>query len=432
MTGTSPFARFEWALAWRYLRARRQEGFLSLIAGFSILGISLGVATLIIVLAVWNGFEREFLNRVLGFNGHVILHAYEDSNGRGLIADHKGLVEAVKQDAEVSNAVPYAEGAAIAQSARASIGILLRGLSVEDLRENRLLIGQIDNEALIALDEGTGVILGKRVAEAAGVEIGDKIRLISPEGDRTPFGIIPRTKEYEVAGVFEAGMFTIDNTFVFVGFDEAQLFFGFDGQATAIEVTLTDPNAVQCQSTSETLCVLDRLAELGQNRVYVRDWRQSSVGFLNFVKEQRNVVALVLALIILVAALNIISSLTILVKDKMEDIAILRTMGTSRGSVMRVFLIAGTSIGFVGALLGLILGVGVSANIEFIRDLIIFATGSDPFSPEIYFIDQLPAQLDVWETGAVVVFAVLIAFLATLIPSRRAATTDPVEALRYE
>ena len=416
MPDTSPFASFEWALAWRYLRARRQEGFLSLIAGFSILGISLGVATLIIVLAVWNGFEREFLDRILGFNGHVVLRGYEDANGKGVIPDYEALVSAIKQENRVVDVIPYAEGAAIAQSNRATVGILLRGLNAADLRSNRLLTGQVDDNALRALEKGQGVVLGKRLAETAGVQTGDLIRLISPEGDRTPFGIIPRTKEYRVAGVFEAGMFTIDNTFAFIGFNEAQLFFGLDGQATAIEVTLADPNDVQCDFIEGVPCVMERLATIGQDRFYVRDWRQSSIGFLSFVKEQRNVVALVLALIILVAALNIISSLTILVKDKIEDIAILRTMGTSRATVMRVFLIAGTTIGIVGALLGLILGVLVSANIELLRDAITFATGADPFSAEIYFIDQLPAQLDFWETSAVVVFAVVIAFWRHLSP----------------
>ncbi len=432
MPDTSPFASFEWALAWRYLRARRQEGFLSLIAGFSILGISLGVATLIIVLAVWNGFEREFLDRILGFNGHVVLRGYEDANGKGKIPGYEDLVEAIEQENRVVAAIPFVEGAAIAQSSRATVGVLLRGLNSSDLRTNQLLEGQVDDNALTALAEGKGVLLGRRLAETTGVQVGDTIRLISPEGDRTPFGIIPRTKEYQVAGVFEAGMFTIDNTFAFLGFDEAQLFFGLGGQATAIEVTLADPNDVQCGFNGQSVCVMERLATIGQDRFYIRDWRQSSIGFLSFVKEQRNVVALVLALIILVAALNIISSLTILVKDKTEDIAILRTMGTSRATVMRVFLIAGTSIGVVGALLGLALGVLVSANIELLRDAITFATGADPFSAEIYFIDQLPAQLDFGETTAVVLFAIIIAFLATLIPSRRAAATDPVEALRYD
>ena len=432
MKNTTPFAPFEWTLAWRYLRARRQEGFLSLIAGFSILGIALGVATLIIVLAVWNGFEKEFLDRILGFNGHVVLRAYEDTNGRGLIPDHEKLVADIQKEPRVIEVTPYAEGAAIAQSTRASLGVLLRGLDPKDIQKNRLLSGQVTETAVKALSDGTGVILGKRLAEAAGVDSGDSIRLISPEGDRTPFGIIPRTKDYTVAGVFEAGMFTIDNTFAFMSFDEAQLFFGYNGNATAIEVMLADPNDVECGIGEGAGCVIERIASVSADKAYLRDWRQSSVGFLSFVKEQRNVVALVLALIILVAALNIISSLTILVKDKIEDIAILRTMGTTRGAVMRIFLISGTSIGLVGAVLGLMLGVCVSENIEVIRDLIIYLTGSDPFSPEIYFIDQLPAQLDVWETGAVVVFAVGVAVLATLIPSRNAANTDPVEALRYE
>ena len=432
MNSTSPFAPFEWTLAWRYLRARRQEGFLSLIAGFSILGIALGVATLIIVLAVWNGFEKEFLDRILGFNGHVVLRAYEDTNGRGLIPDHEKLVADIKNEPRVVEATPYAEGAAIAQSARASLGVLLRGLDPKDVQGNRLLTGQVTEAAVKTLADGSGVILGKRLAEAAGVDVGESIRLISPEGDRTPFGIIPRTKDYTVAAVFEAGMFTIDNTFAFMSFDEAQLFFGYKGSATAIEVMLADPNDVECHSVGVSDCVTERIASLSADKAYLRDWRQSSVGFLSFVKEQRNVVALVLALIILVAALNIISSLTILVKDKTEDIAILRTMGTTRGAVMRIFLISGTSIGIVGAVLGLILGVSVAANIELIRDVIIYLTGSDPFSPEIYFIDQLPAQLDVWETSAVVIFAIGVAVLATLIPSRNAAQTDPVEALRYE
>ncbi len=405
---------------------------MSLIAGFSILGISLGVATLIIVLAVWNGFEREFLDRVLGFNGHVVMRAYEGADGRGLIFGHGEIVAKVLNDRDVTAAIPYTEGAAIAQSRRASLGILVRGLDTDGLRNNKLLSEQIDETALESLSAGKGVILGRRLAETAGVGVGDLIKLVSPEGDRTPFGIIPRTKDYTVSGIFEAGMFTIDNTFAFLDFDEAQLFFGYGGNATSIEIMLADPNDVECPDPQAQSCVLRRLLMAGNDQVYLRDWRHSSEGFLNFVKEQRNVVALVLGLIVLVAALNIISSLTILVKDKVEDIAVLRTMGTSRGSVMRVFLISGTSIGVVGALLGLLLGVGVTSNIETLRAVITSLTGADPFSPEIYFIDKLPARLDPWETGLVVSFAILVSFVATLLPSRRAARTDPVEALRYE
>lgn len=411
-------------MALRYLRSRREEGFVSVISGFALVGIALGVATLIIVLAVWNGFQVEFVNRLIGFNGHIVLHGQSQA-----IANYQDLTSQVEELDGVTYVAAHVIGAAISQGDNTVKGVGVRGLSRTSLEGSQLISQNLEAPDLQGFEDGDDLIVGRRFAETNNLAIGDTVRLISPLGQTTPFGTIPVMKEYRVGGVYEVGLFAFDSNFVFMSIEQAQLFFGIDGRSTHIEVHIQDPFQTN-KTTGEIYNILY------QNRptedLRLSDWRGTSEGFLSFIETQRNVIALILALIILVAALNIISGLTLLVKDKSKDIAILRTMGATNNAVVRVFLMAGTSIGICGGMLGLFLGLIFSRNIETIRGAITTLTGADPFAAEIYFLDKIPAEMNPWETAAVVVFAILASMVATIIPAWRAGRTHPIEALRYE
>ncbi len=418
-TGTRPFAAFEWMLSLRYLRARRKEGFISVIAGFSFLGIMLGVATLIIVMAVMNGFRQELLSKILGLNGHVLVQPLETP-----LTDFKEVAARIAGLNGVRIAVPLVEGQALASSQFGASGVLVRGMEEKDLRGLPSVAGNIKSGTLEGFDKGQGLVIGKRLADQLSLRAGDNITLVSPRGAVTPMGTSPRIKVYKVAGIFEVGMSEYDSAFAFMPLEEAQAYFNRNNDVNAIEVYIDNPDDV---------AELRGAIEAGAQRpVYLVDWRQRNATFFNALQVERNVMFLILTLIVLVAALNIISGLIMLVKDKGHDIAILRTMGATQGAVMRVFLITGASIGVVGTLMGFLLGVVVCWNIESIRQLISWLTATELFSPELYYLSRLPAEMNVSETATVVVMALVLSLLATLYPSWRAARLDPVEALRYE
>ncbi|MGQ3675729.1 lipoprotein-releasing ABC transporter permease subunit [Xanthobacter sp. TB0139] len=418
-TGTRPFAAFEWMLSLRYLRARRKEGFISVIAGFSFLGIMLGVATLIIVMAVMNGFRQELLSKILGLNGHVLVQPLESP-----LTDYDEVAKRIAGLNGVRFAVPLVEGQALASSQFGASGVLVRGLSEKSLRELPSVAGNIKSGTLEGFDKGQGLAIGKRLADQLSLRAGDNITIVSPRGAVTPMGTSPRIKVYKVGAIFEVGMSEYDGAFVFMPLDEAQAYFNHNGDVNAIEVYVDNPDDVG---------ELRGAIEAGAQRpVYLVDWRQRNATFFNALQVERNVMFLILTLIVLVAALNIISGLIMLVKDKGHDIAILRTMGATQGAIMRIFLITGASIGVVGTLVGFVLGVLVCWNIEAIRQFISWITATELFSPELYYLSRLPAEMDVGETATVVVMALVLSLLATLYPSWRAARLDPVEALRYE
>jgi len=418
-TGTHPFAPFEWMLSLRYLRARRKEGFISVIAGFSFLGIMLGVATLIIVMAVMNGFRQELLEKILGLNGHLLVQPLERP-----LTDWAAVADRISKVPGVRLAAPIVEGQALASSPFNASGVLVRGIRAADLAKLGSIANNIKQGTLDGFDQGQGLAIGSRLAEQLSLRAGDNITLVAPRGAVTPMGTTPRIKTYKVAAVFTIGMSEYDAAFVFMPLPEAQAYFNRNGDVTAIEVYTDAPDRI------------DEFRKLIGNAaarpIYMIDWRQRNATFFNALQVERNVMFLILTLIVLVAALNIVSGLIMLVKDKGSDIAILRTMGASQGSIMRIFLITGSSIGVVGTLAGFLLGTVVCLNIDAIRRFLAWLTHTDLFNPELYFLSKLPADMNFRETMAVVVMALGLSLLATLYPSWRAARLDPVEALRYE
>ena len=418
-TGTQPFSRFEWMLSLRYLRARRKEGFISVIAGFSFIGILLGVATLIIVMAVMNGFRQELLEKILGLNGHLLVQPLDAP-----LTDFEAVAERISKIPGIRLAAPVVEGQALASSPFGSSGVLVRGWRAADLRKLPSIADNLKQGTLAGFDEGQGVLIGRRLADQLTVHAGENVTLVAPRGAVTPMGTMPRIKTYKVAGVFEIGMSEYDLGFLFMPLTEAQAYFNRSGDVTAIEVYVDSPDQVDYYRK--------RISEVAGRPIFIIDWRQRNATFFNALQVERNVMFLILTLIVLVAALNIVSGLIMLVKDKGPDIAIMRTMGATQGAIMRIFLITGASIGVVGTLVGLLAGVVICRNIEAIRQFLSWLTSTELFPPTLYFLSRLPAEMDPAETTAVVVMALALSLLATLYPSWRAARLDPVEALRYE
>lgn len=413
------FSAFEWMMAIRYLRARKREGFVSVITWFSLLGIAIGVATLIIVMSVMNGFRGELMGRILGLNGHVNIYApigsMEDYDAKAII------VRGVKGVVSVS---PLIEGQVMATATGQARGAVMRGIKSEDMRARPMLADNIQAGSLDDFGADDTIIIGTEMARRLGVRVSDKITIISPSGQPTAFGTVPRMRAFRVVATFSIGMFEYDSSFAFIPLHSAQVYFQMPDAVSNLEVFVDD--------TSKTTEIGENIKAAMGDQARVFDWQKTNASFFNAIQVERNVMFLILTLIILVAAFNIISSLIMLVKDKGRDIAILRTMGATRGSIMRIFFIAGASIGVVGTFSGFVLGLWFSLNIESIRQWIQSVTGTELFAAEIYFLSQLPAKVDPMEVLATVLMGLGLSFLATLYPSWRAARLDPAEALRYE
>jgi len=413
------FSPFERMVAMRYLRARRQEGFISVIAGFSLLGIGLGVATLIIVMAVMNGFRHELLGRVLGLNGHLNVFSYTP----GPLSGFDDLAARIRKMPGVINVTPTVEGQALITMHGIASGAVVRCIRAEDFKVRPTLSSAIVEGSVAGYGDDR-VAIGYRMAQRLGLHVGDSLTLIAPQGKTTAFGTIPRMRAYPIGAIFNVGMFEYDNNFVFMPLEAGQLFFQYPDSVTSLEVFVKDPNDIR-EAVDD---IVPAIADRGR----VVDWQQTNSSFFTALQVERNVMFLILTLIIVVAAFNIISSLIMLVKDKGRDIAILRTMGATRGMIMRIFFLSGASVGVFGTVFGLALGIVFCENIESIRQAIQGLTGTNLFSAEIYFLSRLPAQLDWGEVSQVAVMALGLSFAATLYPSWRAARLDPVEALRYE
>jgi lipoprotein-releasing system permease protein len=416
--GTRPFAPFEWMIAGRYLRARRQSGFVSVIALISFLGIVVGVAALIVVMSVMNGFHKELLDKIVGVNGHIFLQAADTP-----LTDYDKVTADVKKVYGVALAIPMVEGAAGVSSPFNQAGALVRGVNEADLKELPGIAGHVKVGTLEGFDQSGGVAIGQGLAETLSLRVGDTITILTSKGAQTPFGVAPRIKSYPVKAIFQIGMAQFDNLFVYMPLAEAQAFFNRDKEATVIEIFLKNP---------EHLDQMRQAIDLAAERpMIMTDWRERNKTFFDALQVERNVMFIIVTLIVLVAALNIISGLIMLVKDKNADIAILRTMGATRGSIMRIFLITGTSIGAAGTLAGFLLGLVIAENVEAIRTGLNSLLHANLFPAELYFLSKLPSVVDPGDVVTVVAMTLTLSILATLYPSWRAARLDPVEALRY-
>ena len=414
------FTPVERMLAMRYMRSRRSEGFISVIAWFSLIGISLGVATLIIVMSVMNGFRVELVGRILGLNGHVAIYS---QSGRG-IADFDPLSLRIANIPGVIAVTPQIEGQVMAASQGLTSGAVIRGVRWADLAARKPLWQALDENAIQNFKTGEQVLMGHRLAQTLGVQAGDTITLVGARGRTTPFGTLPQRRSYKVAGLFDVGMFEYDKAFIFMPLKAAQSFFGSDDRVTALEVYASNLNV--------TDQMRQNIMQTVPASVRVNDWRDRNRSFLNALAVERNVMFLILTLIILVAAFNIISSMIMLVRSKNNDIAVLRAMGATGGGVMRVFFMTGASIGVVGTVLGTLLGLGFCWNIDGIKSLIEGLTGSELFAAEIYFLSTLPAEVNPQEVFMVILMALGLSFLASVYPAWRASRIAPAEALRYE
>lgn len=417
--GAGAFSAFEWMLALRYLRARRADGFVSVIAGFSFLGIMLGVATLIVVTSVMNGFHHELMDKIMGINGHAFLQAVETP-----FTDWDDVSKKASTVPGVKLAIPMVEGAAGISTQYGQSGALVRGIREKDILRLPGVAANVRDGALTGFDTAGGVAIGQRLAETLGVRVGDKVSLLIAKGAQTPFGVAPRIKAYEVVAIFAIGMSEFDNVFVYMPLNEAQTFFNKDNEATVVEAFVDDPEQMDAFRLN--------LGKAVTRPLIVTDWRQRNKTFFDTLQVEKNILFIILTLIVIVAAFNIISGLTMLVKDKTQDIAILRTIGVTRASVLRVFLIIGASIGVIGTLAGFALGLLLSKNLDAIRVALNKALNANLFPAEFYFLSRLPAIVDTREVAVIVGMTLVIAVLASIYPAWKAASLDPIDALRHE
>jgi lipoprotein-releasing system permease protein len=418
-TGTRPFNQLEWMIGWRYLKSRRREAFISVIAWTSFLGIMIGVAALIAVLAVLNGFRTEILDKFLGLNGHILIQPTTTP-----FTDFKEVEERVSKVKGVKYVIAFIDGQALVSGPGGASGALVRGISGADFAKVKLVASNIKSGSIADFDSGTGVAVGSRLAQSLGLRLGDPITVVTARGNITPFGVTPRTRSFPVAAIFEVGQYQYDSNFVYMPLAAAQAFFNMDDKASAAEVFIDDPENVEPMKPL--------IMDAADRSVYVTDWRLRDSTMVAALEIQRNVVSMIVALIVVVAAFNIIAGLTMLVKDKSRAIAILRTMGATRGAILRIFLIVGMAIGTAGTLAGLGVGLLLSYYIEEVRAGLSWLFNTRLYPPDLFLLTKMRADVHFDETAAAVVMALVLSFFATIYPAWKAAKLDPVDALRYE
>lgn len=422
-----PFASFEWMIAWRYLRARRAEGGVSIMTWISLIGITLAVMALIATLAVRAGFRAEFVDTILGANAHVTVYHSAEVRENGqldrTIQDYDAFAERLRAVEGVTRAAPLVKGQVMASAGGRNAGIEVFGITEENLMTIPRIVAP--QEAYGDIERfGEGVAIGSGVARELGVVAGDKIKVISPNGVKTAFGTSPRVKAYEVVYVFTAGRYDIDRTRVYMPFAEAQVFFNREGRADEIEVMVAAPDAVEDMTLP--------LLRAAGDRAILWTWKDASGGFLKALDIEDNVMFVILSILVLIAAMNIVSGLIMLVKNKGRDIGILRTFGLTEGAVLRVFFICGAFTGLIGTALGVLLGCLFAIYIDPIFAIVNGVSGGGIWDPAVRGISFLPAKLQFNDVMSAVALSLGLSFVVTLFPARRAARMNPVEALRYE
>ncbi|WP_199178596.1 lipoprotein-releasing ABC transporter permease subunit [Acidimangrovimonas sediminis] len=424
---TRPFAAFEWMIAWRYLRARRAEGGVSTMTWISLIGITLAVFALVATLAVRSGYRAQFVDTILGANAHVAVYPVteEGQNGQLVreIKDYDAMADRIAKVPGVTSASPLIYGEVMASANGRNAGVQVYGITLQDLKKVPLIAHPKKEMGSLA-DFGQGIALGSGVAEQLGVVPGDTVKIISPEGAKTPFGVTPRVNAYKVVYVFTAGRYDIDKARIYMPFKAAQDFFNRDGVADQVEVMLKKPEQVDAMKAP--------ILKAAGGNVMLWTWKDSSGAFLKALTVEDNVMFVILSILVLIASMNIVSGLIMLVKNKGRDIGILRTMGLSEGSVLRVFFICGASTGIAGTLLGVVLGCLFAIYIDPIFSLVNYIAGGGVWNPEIYGLYQLPAKLEWQDVVKAASLSLILSFVITIFPARRAARMNPVEALRYE
>ena len=407
-------------IAFRYIKSRRVEGFISISAWFSLLGIMLGVATLIVVMSVMNGFRTELVDRILGINGHLIIY----SKNERTIPNYTKIINKILDTPNVVAVTAHLEGQALAKNKNSISGVIIRGSKWSDLAAKKLLWKSLNQSTISNFKDKQNIIMGYRLGQKLNLKVGDFVSLISPNGMETALGVLPVNQNFKIGGFFDIGMYEYDNNFIFIPWKKAELFLSTNNVAHGIEVFLKDQKLTSSVN-------LQLQSKLNKNLIVI-DWKKRNSSFMNALAVEKNVMFVILTLIILVAAFNIISSMIMLVQTKKADIALMRTMGASQYLIIKVFMLTGSIIGFLGTFVGVLLGVFVSMNIEKIRQLITSMFGQELFSAEIYFLSKLPSNININEVLIVICISIFLTLLASIFPAWKASKISPAEALRYE
>lgn len=415
------FSKLEFLIAFRYLKSKRKEGFISVIAIFSFVGIMIGVATLIVVMSVMNGFRHELVSRMLGINSHLTL--YSKAGG---IENYEDIIIKLKKIDGIKYVNPIIESQAMISTGSKNNGGLVRGINTTDLEYKKLISENIIDGDLNKINQKDYVAIGSSMAQALNLRSEDKFKIISAETSNTIIGAIPRIKTYKVGAVFSSGLYEYDSTTVFMNYQMAQIHFRQRNSATAIEIFLNDINKIE---NIKKAIFKEALAD---ENIYISDWQSSNSGFIEALKVERTVMFFILTLIILVAVFNIISSMIMLVNDKNKNIALLRTIGMTKYGILRIFLICGSSIGIFGTFLGLVIGIFFANNINNIKIWLESFTNTDLFNPAIYFLSTLPSKIFISDVVLISAMTLVLSFLATLYPAYKASKSNPSDILRYE